>query len=302
MPDDPNANTLVVVRHGIFSDSGAMANLESYLFNKFPGCLTGADPNYRWQDPILHSGVELAELVLRQVKATPAIDKIIFAGHSQGGLVCRVAVAALCAHAKLLASVRLRQGSDPSYFEHAATQLLDFSRLYVEEMTLASNAVHSILMLGTPNCGAFTNGQLALQGTIALKTAKKIASLGGWKNFDELTTEKLFRLLQNLDIRRVRYVSISGSSFNRYKAMGWSSLSAIPLVSRLAPALELPNDWVVEDSSVDLSKAPLPTEVGNLNKQYTHIRAYTECILTSHTSIHSDPTVFAALDAVLGWS
>ncbi len=293
-----DADTLIVVRNGIFSEPSAMVELEKYLKGKFPGCSVAVDQAFRWEDPVLHSGIDLAALVLGWVRKNPGIDKIVFAGHSQGGLVCRVAVAALCAYESLLDAIRFR--TSDSYFNGANSRLLELKR-FSDEQDRAAKAVHSVLMLGTPNSGAFTYGQFALQGTIVLHALKKISGLAGKKNFDELTTEKLFRILQKVRVREVRYVSISGSAFNRYKAVGWSIIGNLPVISRLAPALALPNDTVVEDISVDLRQAPLPCEIADLDAQYTHVRSYTECIMISHTIIHSDQNVFDALDLVLAW-
>jgi hypothetical protein len=295
------SNTLLVVRNGIFSNPGNMLNLENYLQREFANSELAGDPGYQWQKPVLHSGIELAERILVRMTANPPIDKIVFAGHSQGGLVCRVAVAALCAHNRLLTAIRSRMAMDSTYFQPAWQALASFPGKYPNEQRAARKAVHSIVMLGTPNAGAFTNGQVALLGSIFIRAAKAVAGLGGLKNFDELTTEKLFRVLQNLRIPHVRYVSISGSFFNRYTAMGWTNIASLPVISRLAPSLSTPNDTVVEDSSVDLRQAPLPTEIADIETQYTHVRSYTECLLTSHVSIHSDPTVFEALDNVPGW-
>src|SRR6266540_3260232 len=93
-------NTLVVIRHGIFSSAASMQSLEREIRKILTLCSID-NQDYRWEDPILHSGIALADHVL-SLSNTPAIEKIVFVGHSQGGLVCRVAVAALVARSDLL--------------------------------------------------------------------------------------------------------------------------------------------------------------------------------------------------------
>jgi hypothetical protein len=129
-----------------------------------------------------------------------------------------------------------------------------------------------VVTLATPNAGAITYGQLTVQAQLALLAAKRLAAIGGWKNFDELTTDRLFRIFQNLTIPDVRFLSISGSRVNRYRTISARTLSSVPVIGRLGLYLELPNDLIVEDSSVDLGKAPMPCELDDLATQYTHVQ------------------------------
>lgn len=227
------ANTLVVLRHGVRS-SAAMAELRKYMEKTPPGCKIDNE-DYDWEDFVLHNGIELAEQVLDTLAKKPALTRVIFAGHSQGGLVCRVAVAALCARAELRAALWLRTTA------HSAS--------------------------------------------------------------DEATGDRLFTILQKVRVRRVQYVSISGSSVSRYSSLASAhlSLAQIPVIGRLAPALDLPNDGVVEDSSVDLRESPLPPEIADLDRQYQHVRCYIECVRMRHTDLHSDENVLNALENVSRW-
>jgi hypothetical protein len=217
--------------------------------------------------------------------------------HSQGGLVCRVAVAALCDYEQLDTELRMRRGMDPSYFNHAALALQGLDQKALER---TKPLIHSVVMLATPNAGAFTNGQFALQATMAMKAARKAATIR-WKNFEELSTDKLFTVLQNVRVKNVKYLSVSGSAFNRYQTVSWAHLAEVDMLARLAPSLDLPNDWIVEDKSVGLNQAPLPPEIDNLAQQYVHIRSYSECIRISHTQIHSDPNVWRVLEREKSW-
>ena len=301
MSNDTHGDTLIVLRHGIRSSHDAMAKIEQRLKTMLPGCTTDNE-TYDWGDFVLHSGIALAGYVIEKLNETGR-TKVILIGHSQGGLVCRVAVAALCARADFVHAVRKRATPGGGYYTLADQALQRLAAGYTHaQLDAAKAAVHSVVLLGTPNAGAITNGQLAVEMTLALRALKKLASVK-WRNFDELTTDRLFTLLQDLRVRRVRYVSVSGSSFNRYSDFTSSHLSLLdlPLLSRLAPSLALPNDGVVEDVSVNMREAPLPPEIADLDAQYTHVRCYTECIRVAHGELHSDPNTLDALESVSGW-
>jgi hypothetical protein len=66
---------------------------------------------------------------------------------------------------------------------------------------------------------------------------------------------------------------------------------SIPYVGKLAPRLMLPNDLVVEDESVDMSKAVLPSEIVSPS-QYSHVRAYVDCARVTHSGVHKNVEVF----------
>lgn len=280
-----------MIRHGIFSDRKAMEPLEEDLLRHGVGVTDNR--NYAWRQPILHSGIELANQILQAIRGNAAIERIVLVGHSQGGLVSRVAVAALCAHDDLAMYVHILDGEDPYYFGRAARDLETLAAQFRAELERAPELIRAVVMLGTPNAGAFTHGQLSLMATIAVRAGLLVGNITGLSNFEELTTEKLFRVLQNVEVRDVQYLSISGSLFNRYRLAGWSRLSELPVISRMAPSLDLPNDTVVEDESVDIREAPLPSEIADLDTQYRHIRTYRDCTSVGHTMVQSDANVLA---------
>jgi hypothetical protein len=286
-------NTLVYIRHGIFSNHTNMSALEATVKGILLGCSID-NTSYSWSDPVLQSGIRLARLVVQAVQKKGSIQKILFIGHSQGGLVCRVAVTALCDPKRLLDVLRARNAVNEPYYNIPIKEL---AYLQSDIVTLGiKTRMKGIATLATPNAGAFTFGQLAIQAQLAFFAAKKMAALAGWSNFDELTTDKLFRILQETKVDTIKYLSISGSGVNRYSSVSSRSLSQVPGIKHLGLYMELPNDLVVEDSSVDLSKAPMPSEVADLAQQYIHIRSYTNCTDVSHTGIHHHSTVNALLD------
>jgi Putative serine esterase (DUF676) len=288
-------NILVYIRHGIFSNAGGMSALEATVRATLTGC-TVDNSSYRWTDPVLLSGILLARFAVQAVQKDTAgtIKKILFVGHSQGGLVCRIAVAALCDPNGLLNVLTALNVANLPYYNVPIGELAQIAN-DIQTLNIGP-LVSGICTLATPNAGAFTFGQMAVQAQLALFAARKAASLAGWKNFDELTTDKLFRILQWMVIPRVKYLSISGSGVNRYSSISARTVSQIPGIKRLGLYMELPNDMVVEDASVDMSKVPMPCEIDSLAGQYTHIRSYVGCTDVSHTGIHNHATVNLLLD------
>lgn len=295
-----NDQTLVVIRHGILSSTTAMEKIEARLKETLPGC-TIDNEDYDWEEYVLHSGIALAGHVLDLLAQSPKLRKVIFVGHSQGGLVCRVAVATLCARTDLLAALLAPAMLGDAYYKLAEDALKSLVARHAARLDAARDAMHSVVMLGTPNAGAISNGQLAIEAGLFMRAARRIGNRLKWRNFDELSTDRLFTILQHVRVHHVRYVSVSGSSVNRYSTGTMQVLKSIPVLSRLAPSLDLPNDGVVEDTSVDLREAPLPPEIADLERQYRHVRSYSECIRVSHVTVHSDRNVFEALDNVPGW-
>jgi pimeloyl-ACP methyl ester carboxylesterase len=290
-----NTNTLVIFRHGLFADETSMQPLEKYINGHvLPGCMTDNEP-YRWQDRVLDTGIDLAKYLLSKLAGDPKIQKIIMVGHCQGGLVCRVAAATICDHAGLLGSFWRR---DDPWLTNARTELRTMDAALLGE---ARKRMHSVVMLGTPNSGMYTYGQLSMLATIAVRETTRLVTVRGWNNFTELTTDRLFTLLQKVRVPDVKYVSLSGSSHSRYGAALGVKLADLPLISRLAPSLEVPNDGIVEDSSVDLGDAPLPPEIEDLDKQYKHVRSYTECIRVAHRELAWDQNVFDKLRLTTWW-
>jgi len=292
-------NTLVYIRHGIFSGHASMSTLATTVQGILLGCSID-NTSYTWSDPVLQSGIRLARIVVQAVQKNSTLQKIILIGHSQGGLVCRVAAATLCDPAGLMNVLNARNAANLPYYSMPIQELGNIQSAIV---TLGiKSRIKGVVTLATPNAGAFTFGQLAIQAQLAFFALKNMAALAGWKGLDELTTDKLFRILQETRVDKVKYLSISGSGVNRYSSVSSKSLSQIPGIKRLGLYMDLPNDLVVEDSSVDLSKAPMPSEIQSLTQQYTHIRAYKNCTDVSHTGIHHHSTVNTLLDEhLIGW-
>jgi pimeloyl-ACP methyl ester carboxylesterase len=291
-----DSKRLIVIRHGIFSNANNMSTLQEKVEAWFPSATIDND-SYEWTEPVLWNGICLAEnLVNRWVGA--GFEHILLFGHSQGGLVCRVAVAAICERAGFERWVRMEPYLDSAYRTKALERL---ENLRAKDDVVAECAKHIrlVVMLATPNAGALTHGQMALIARAFLDTAKWFASRKGLINFKELTTDRLFRILQHLKVSKVKYLSISGSKVNRYSTFNHGDLTLIPGLSRLGLYLDRPNDLIVEDSSVDLRRSPLPSEIADLDQQYRHVRCYTDCLDVSHLSIHGNHEVFASIQQTL---
>lgn len=244
-----------------------------------------------WKAPVLQSGLQLARKVLDTFDVNRH-KRIILIGHSQGGLLSRVAAAAIC---------------DPNFSTILSTRGYkldpdDWPDSYQQLARTTSPYLKGVITLATPNAGAFTFGQLSLSGRLVLKAKTKLAGLLGVHDIADLTTDRLFRFLQHLRVPDVHYLSISGSIVSRYSKANHDDLAMIPLVSRLGIHLEKPNDGIVEDCSVDLSQAPLPSEIYDPANQYEHIRVYRDCIDVSHVNIHSNNTVVEMIrDRIAQW-
>jgi hypothetical protein len=141
---------------------------------------------------------------------------------------------------------------------------------------LQQRSISGLATLATPNCGAVTHGQTALLAYFFRKAfSTKAPSL------IDLTTDHLFRFLQqySVDIPNL-LISASGISI-------FSRRSRAPF--KIAMGLRMPDDGIVEDSSVDLNQSVLPNEVVNsLTARYLHIRAYPDCTDVWHTTIHGN--------------
>jgi hypothetical protein len=252
--------------------------------------LTDIVPNNEdsdWTAPVLQSGLRLADKVLAVFNEEQP-RRVILVGHSQGGLLCRIAAMAICGLVHAPAEV-------PAAFNV-------WMRNNRQRAMQVSPYLRGVIMLATPNSGAFTFGQLSVGGRLLLKSMTAVANLLGVRDVAELTTDRLFRSFQHFRVPRVRYLSISGSAVNRYSKISHDDLSEIPFISRLGIHLEKPNDGVVEDCSVDLHEASLPPEIYNMEEQYEHVRVYRDCIDVSHTNIHENETIVDIIrDRIAGW-
>jgi hypothetical protein len=265
---------LLFLRHGISSRWEALEGLANRL-RQIPGTLVDNSESH-WKEPVLTAGLRLAEEVVTKFDES-LHERIILIGHSQGGLISRVAAVAIC---------------DPDFVvQERADALAEGKDSFQEKAQKAAPYLRGVIMLATPNAGAFTFGQMSIAGRLLLHGATKIADLRGIRDLADLTTDRLFRILQRYRVAKVNYLSISGSMVSRYSRLSHDDLAEIPLISRLGVHLEKPNDGLVEDSSVDLSQAPLPSEIYDPESQYEHVRVYRDCIDVSHVSIHGNELV-----------
>jgi pimeloyl-ACP methyl ester carboxylesterase len=289
--------TLLVLQHGILSDASAVQKIHEALKPLKPDYVHR--PSYPWRDSVLETGIGLAQTIEELVRHEPELKgagpcRIVFVGHSQGGLVCRVAAAALCDPMGLVLGIRRTQYPMDASRE---TELLG----YLSQRDGASAQQHGLAVVGvammaTPNDGAFTNGQLTIEARAFGMAGRPLLDRLGRRNYADLTTPQLFRVLQHARVKAVHYLTISGSSVNRFSRVAMDDLAQLPVLKRLAPHLDRPNDGVVEDRSVDLGSVTLPTEIGTLAGRYEHLRCYIDCDDVSHTNIHDAPNVLAALE------
>jgi hypothetical protein len=279
------------IRHGILSNADKLSDLTSFFEKRFK-TWNVKNLGYDWTQSVLLSGINFARWIAESVAPGP----ILLVGHSQGGLLCRVAVAALVRPIGLLVSLereRVRRDYDSRYYRDAADALKAFLLRHQrpidgpDDWLVEPSRIHA-LMLATPNCGAFTFGQMSILARLGFGLFRgPISKLA--ENLTDLQTDRLLRVLQSLEIKNARYGTISGSAINRHSIINHSDLGVvIPPLKALGIRLDLPNDMVVEDSSVDMLRAPLPTEVYDPDSQYKHIRTYFDCTDVSHSSIHSE--------------
>ncbi len=283
------------IRHGIFSSPENMIPLTATISGLLPNCETNNEGYVDYKETILYNGIALAEIILREFsvcKAKGELCDIILIGHSQGGLLCRVAAATICATQQLEQAIRTKTCYINRTSKEKCLDKLEFlsgpNFKYAPTTDSCDKHIVGVVTLATPNAGAVTNAQLSLLGRSVKKLMGRVFSgLSGQKTIDELTTGSLFRVLQHVRVEGVKYLSISGSLVNRYSFFNQDDFK----IAALGPHFELPNDGIVEDASVDLRESPLPCEIKDMDQQYTHVRSYTDCLDISHTAIHSRPEV-----------
>src|SRR6266508_440531 len=272
-------SALVVICHGVASKAANMDSLKMALMQKCkPLQMRAHSHDAEWRASVLLEGIRLARWICSNAKEH---SSIVLIGHSQGGLVCRVAVAALCCKRQLYDAVAGVRYAEDAYRFGAldALRALEHST----DFESIEARVKGIITLATPNSGVFTFGQLSMTGKVIQAGVRLLGSAVGINNLTDLTTDRLFRILQHVHVPRVRYLSISGSSVNRFSLLSHQDLSQLPLVWRLGLHLELPNDTVVEDFSADIRNAVLPPEIVDIAAQYEHIRWYRDCSKVNHT-------------------
>ena len=268
-------NPIFFIRHGIGSSHKPFVSLAQFLQSTFPKS-TIDNQTYDWKDSVLLNGARLA----KQVVNTNTDRPLILIGHSMGGLLCRVANVAL---------------TDPSGFVALAKSLapqLTYSN--VDVLSIAAlqllpprSLTTAMITLATPNSGAMLAGQLS--GIPYLfKTALNLFPPTNLQSVADLTSSRLFRFLQNFSVN-TRTLSISGSQGNRF-ARASGQLTA--WVGRAGLKMEMPNDLIVEDRSVDLQYSILPNEILHHGKSpYKHARCYLDCVDVAHTNIYDNQNV-----------
>jgi pimeloyl-ACP methyl ester carboxylesterase len=265
-------NPAIFIRHGICSNKTPFQLLEQHLASKFPNAIVD-NRSYDWRDSVLVNGARLANLILKIVGERP----LVLIGHSMGGLLCRVANTIF---------------QDPGLFDHLTSagqhgyngndivEIGNFGFRYAKKMPTPS----LIAMLATPNSGAMLHGQIS--GIPALlKLAAHLFPPTNLESVKDLTTDRLFRFLEHFSVASAG-ISISGSKGNRFARAsgtisGWLGSKGI--------RINMPNDLVVEDQSVDLNSSILPNEITHFGKgKYLHARCYTDCTDVWHSNIYDD--------------
>lgn len=219
-------------------------------------------------------------------------DQIILIGHSQGGLVCRL-VALMMSGCDLkpefAESTDDRQGLREDVWN-------DWRRLltYTHKLAIPSGEVGpvkrytvlGVAALASPHSGAFTMGQFStLAGVLALGLEAFGADVLGAKNLKDLTSDRLPRLMQYMTVPKARYLSISGSSVNRY-TLGCDTLLsevASAVIPNFSVQLSKPNDRIVEEDSADLTNNMLPLEV---ETKPEHFSCYVNATQATHFDVY----------------
>jgi len=198
-----------------------------------------------------------------------------------GGLLCRVANAIY---------------DHPSYFLFQVSSLgpqLTYKRADLLEITNYPFArakmpkPRMIITLATPNSGAMLQGQISGIPSL-LKLGLNLFPPTNLESVADLTTDRLFRFLQNFAVP-TPLLSISGSKGNRFaRASGTISR----LLGKKGLRIEMPNDLIVEDRSVDLHYSILPNEfIHHGASKYLHARCYVDCTNVWHSNIYNDRNV-----------
>src|SRR5271166_2847121 len=175
---------LLYISHGFKSNAGSMLQLEQRIQQLLP-LATIYRFGYDWRQSVLRSGAELAHTVFANTDIT---RPLLLVGHSMGGLVSRVANVIL---------------TDPAAFAALVPLLSSFE--YPDDINLikafsfgskVKRKVNGIITLATPNSGAFLQGQVSSYLALGQWAVNRIASFP-YPSVHDLTTDRLFRLLQN---------------------------------------------------------------------------------------------------------
>lgn len=267
-------------RHGILSNSGSMTWLAHEL-GKTGKFYEPNNETYEWRDMILCSGLSLATSVL----ASGYKDKVLLVGHSQGGLVCRVAAVALTG----------RHLGTTSFYTQ---RVIDWRRKHGAPDKFSGKL--AVVTLATPNSGAMSFGQMSVAAEILTKSTMEAARvLGNVCNLGDLVTPRLFQEFENWRVH-AKYLSISAVCVNRYRRGLLRNLAALLPIRRISVRFDLPNDNLVEDSSTDLRQCLIRPEV-DLTNCYRHTRVYPNSIELDHKSVRESSDVANVIKKNLGW-
>ena len=267
-------------RHGILSKNDSMNWIVQRLAKE--GCFGKADnTTYQWKNDVVCSGLELANAVA----STSGTDRVLLIGHSQGGLVCRVAAVALAGE---------HSGTCGPFTERIAKWQLEKGGRAARPSKLG------VVTIATPNAGAMTFGQMSVAAELLGRTVARAAELlCRVSDLKDLTTPRLFQEFENWRVD-ARYLSISGVCVNRYRR-GWvRNLAELWPIKRVSVRCDVPNDLVVEDSSSDLRQSVIRPEV-DLANSYRHVRAYPESITLSHSGVRESEEVAKVIIENLCW-
>lgn len=278
---------IVVFIHGIFSSHETF----SYLLAKFTsdGAFDGHDLatyDYDWGEPIQKSAARLRDIL--NSPRIPADAAVTLVCHSMGGLVARFALI----------------GGD-------------------------LKCVKRIFMLGTPNFGAMRASQMSTLWQLAVAAAGKItpffprkAGLRDLTRVQQLYLDALReKRISPARADSVEYVTLPGLFYysdrrttdpgaNRAAlvfSIGKLSVEAITFFSGTQISIEVPNDGVVEESSVTL----VANERGQLSEKSAGVKnpalfGVSCCHVTpssayddTHMTIQQDPAVTDIIKAIV---
>ena len=270
-------------RHGALSDRESMDWLAAQL-GQLKGfkCGTANNEGYDWRQEVVKSGLKLAE----EVTTAQHKGDVLLVGHSQGGLVCRVAAIAL-----------VGKQHDGMYGQ--------FTKCIKKWQSCNGAPKEGSMKLGvitiaTPNAGVLTFGQMSVAGELLGRTTMKALDwLGRMRNLKDLTTPRLLEEFQNWRVD-ARYLSISGVCVNRYKRGKVRDLAEIWPIKRVSVRFDVPNDLLVEDSSTDLRQSLFRPEV-DLANSYRHVRAFPESVSLDHGNVRTSHEVVKVISTNLSW-
>jgi pimeloyl-ACP methyl ester carboxylesterase len=273
-------NPLIFIRHGLGSTHKPFVNLEKYLRANFVNAVVN-NKSYDWRDSILLNGARLADEILQAKSDRP----LVLIGHSMGGLLCRVANVILCD----LAGFRYHAANLAPHLTYRQDDLRAIAALPFGQGIMPVPKL--LVTLATPNSGGILQGQISGISYI-LKTASNLFPSTNLESVADLTSSRLFRFLQNFAVNTPT-LSISGSQGNRF-ARGSGQITS--WLGKIGLRIEMPNDLIVEDRSVDLQNSILPNEIVHHGKSpYKHARCYIDCTDVRHTNIYDDLNVLAVL-------